>query len=132
MNLNNERFMSNFERLYDFYEIKNPPEVKSFIQRNEKLFDLLDETKIHLKDKFPDGTFELEMCYDLNGEGLDLLLVNIYVDEVTFNNGFTDKILEIDMKNPTYRKRIRFNHENMFNRRNSAKRQIYMNFINGK
>lgn len=98
MNLNNERFMSNFERLYDFYEIKNPPEVKSFIQKNEKLFDLLDETKIHLKDKFPDGTFELEMCYDLNGEGLDLLLVNIYVDEVTFNNGFTDKILEIDMK----------------------------------
>lgn len=94
----NETFKSNFRMLNKFYEIKNPSEVELFIEKHENLFKLLDETKSHLKEAFPYGKFELEMSPDLSGEGNDTLLVNIFVDNETFNNGFTDRILEIDMK----------------------------------
>ncbi|WP_405268236.1 hypothetical protein [Methanobrevibacter sp.] len=98
MRLTETEFEENFKNLYDSYKIKNPSEVKGFIKNNENLFELLDKTKIHLNETFPQGLFELEVYYDLSGEGNDSLLVNIYVDEETFNNGFTDKILDIDMK----------------------------------
>lgn len=38
------------------------------------------------------------MYYDLSGEGLNHLLLNIYVDDFTFNNGLMDKIYDIDME----------------------------------
>ena len=63
-----------------------------------KLLELLDKIKPYLKESFPEGEFELEVYYDLSGEGNDHLLLNIYVDNETFNNGFMEKIINIDMK----------------------------------
>lgn len=98
MTIENIQLENEFKTLTEFYEFKNSENVYDFIRQNEKLIDLLNETKIHLKESFPHAKFELEMYYDLIGEGNDHLLLNIYVDKSTFNNGFVDEIYNIDMK----------------------------------
>ena len=94
----NIQFENEIRKLNEFYKFKNPKNVSEFIKQNEKLIDLLNESKIHLIETFPQGIFELEMYYDLSGEKLNHLLLNIYVDAETFNNGFMDKIHYVDMK----------------------------------
>lgn len=98
MNTENISFENKIQKLNEFYQMKQPENIITFIKDNEKLIELLNETKILLKKAFPQGTFELEMYNDLSGEGLDHLLLNIYVDEFTFNNGLMDKIYDIDME----------------------------------
>ena len=98
MNTENISFENKIQKLNEFYQMKQPENIITFIKDNEKLIELLNETKILLKKAFPQGTFELEMYHDLSGEGLDHLLLNIYVDKFTFNNGLMDKIYDIDMK----------------------------------
>lgn len=75
-----------------------PKKVQCFIKKHEKLLELLDETKYYLKETFPQGEFELEVYCDLSGEGDHSLLVNIHVDDETFNNGFRHKIHHVNMK----------------------------------
>ena len=98
MNNKNITFENKIQKLNEFYQMKQPENIIPFIKDNEKLIELLNETKILLKNACPQGAFELEMYYDLSGEGLNHLLLNIYVDDFTFNNGLMDKIYDIDME----------------------------------
>lgn len=81
-----------------FLWIDRTKKVQCFIKKHEKLLELLDETKYYLKETFPQGEFELEVYCDLSGEGDHSLLVNIHVDDETFNNGFRHKIHHVNMK----------------------------------
>lgn len=98
MNSENLEFENEFKKLNEFYELKKPENIHQYMKNNKKLIELLNVTKNYLKEAFPKGTFELEMYYDLNGDCADHLLLNIFVDRETYNNGFIDKIFDIDMK----------------------------------
>lgn len=98
MKNNNEEFEKKFSKLNEFYELTEPNKIHCFIKRHENLLELLDKTKPYLKETFPQGEFELEMYCDLSGEGDHSLLVNIHVDDETFNNGFMLKIHHVNMK----------------------------------
>lgn len=91
-------FEDRFHKLSEFYILIKEENIYEYIKDNKNLIDLLNITRPHLKEAFPQGKFELEMFHDLSGEGNDHLLLNIYVDHETFNNGFMDKIYDIDMK----------------------------------
>ena len=98
MKLTNTEFEKQFQELSNFYEMRNNEEIHEFIQQNEGLIQLLNETKPHLLNRFPNGEFELQAHEDITGEGCDKLYVNIFVDDITFNNGFMDGIHEIHGK----------------------------------
>ena len=98
MKTNSEEFDKHFSKLEEFYELSEPQKVYCFIKKHEKLMDLLEITEPHLKETFPYGKFELEVYCDLSGEGNHSLLLNIHVDNETFNNGFSEKIHEINTK----------------------------------
>ena len=98
MTHNNSLFEKNFSRLTEFYELKNPKKIHDFIKMHENPLELLDEAKPYLLETFPQGEFELEMYCDLSGEEDHSLLVNIHVDDETFNNGFMHKIHHVNMK----------------------------------
>lgn len=96
--MNNDEFEEKFSRLYDFYEMNEPKKVHCFIKKHENMLELLEKTKPYLKETFPQGEFELEVYCDLNGEEDHSLLVNIHVDDETFNNGFMFKIHHVNRK----------------------------------
>jgi hypothetical protein len=98
MVMENNEFEEKFSSLYDFYEITEPKKVHCFIKKHENILELLDESKHYLKETFPQGEFELEVYCDLSGEEAHSLLVNIHVDDETFNNGFMFKIHHVNMK----------------------------------
>ena len=94
----NNTFEKKFSKLREFYEITEPSKVKCFIKKHENLLELLDKVKPYLKETFPQGEFELEVYCDLSGEEDHSLLVNIHVDDETFNNGFMFKIHHVNRK----------------------------------
>lgn len=96
--MNENEFEENFSKLNEFYELTEPEKVHRFIKKHENLLELLEATKPYLKETFPKGEFELELYCDLSGEGDHSLLVNIHVDDGTFNNGFMHKINHVNMK----------------------------------
>lgn len=98
MTMKKTEFEEKFSKLYDFYEITEPRKVLCFIEKHENILELLDKAKPHLKETFPQGEFELEVFCDMSGEGDHSLLVNIHVDDETFNNGFMYKIHHVNMK----------------------------------
>ena len=98
MPMNENEFEEKFSKLGKFYEITNPSKVHCFIKKHENLLELLEKAKPYLKETFPQGEFELELYCDLSGEGDHSLLVNIHVDDETFNNGFMFKIHHVNRK----------------------------------
>ena len=98
MKMTDIEFEEKFSKLNDFYELNNPKKIHCFIKKNDNIFELLDKTKPYLKTTFPQGSFELEVYCDLTGEGNHSLLVNIHVDDETFNNGFMHKINHVNMR----------------------------------
>ena len=98
MNLTNEEFETEFNKLNRFYRMRNPKEIRDFIKNNKGLIALLNETEPHLLHKFPKGEFEIQAHNDITGEGYHKLYVNIFVDEERFNNGFMDDIHDVDDK----------------------------------
>lgn len=106
MILNETEFEEKFSKLYEFYELNEPEKVHCFIKKHEKLLELLEKTKIPLKETFPQGEFELEVYCDLSGEEAHSLLVNIHVDDETFNNGFRHKIHHVNMEILPHQKKL--------------------------
>ncbi len=98
MNLTDIEFEKEFQELNNLYEMRNPKKIHEFIKENKGLIKLLNETKPHLINKFPNGEFELQAHDDISGEGYNKLYINIFVDDETFNNGFMDGIHEIHAK----------------------------------
>ena len=96
MEINNNKFEEKFLQLNEFYEFNKPKKVRCFIKKHENLLELLEKTKPYLKETFPHGEFELEVYCDLSGEGDHSLLINIHVDDETFNNGFSEKIHDVN------------------------------------
>lgn len=98
MDNKNQNFEEKFSKLNEFYELNDPEKIHCFIEKHQQLLELLDKTKPYLKETFPHGEFELEVYCDLSGEGDHSLLVNIHVDDETFNNGLMYKIHHVNMK----------------------------------
>ena len=98
MNLTNEEFETEFNKLNRFYRMRNPKEIRDFIKNNKGLIALLNDSEPHLLHKFSKGEFELQAHNDITGEGYHKLYVNIFVDEERFNNGFMDDIHDVDDK----------------------------------
>lgn len=98
MKLSNNEFEEEFSKLNNIYEMRNPEKIHDFIRQNEGMIRLLNETKPHLTDKFPNGEFELQAHDDITGEGYHKIYINIFVDDETFNNGFMTGIHEIHDK----------------------------------
>lgn len=98
MKFTEAEFEKEFEKLNNFYEMRNPPKIHDFIKQNNGLITLLNETKPYLTSKFPNGEFELQANDDITGEGHHKIYINIFVDDETFNNGFMDGIHEIHGK----------------------------------
>ena len=94
----NIEFEKQFNELNKAYKMRNPQKIHEFIQQNKGLIKLLNETKPHLLDEFPNGEFELQAHDDITGEGYHKLYINIFVDDETFNNGFMDGIHEVHEK----------------------------------
>ncbi len=106
MEMNDKEFEEKFSEILEFYELTEPEKVHCFIKKHENLLELLDKAKPYLKETFPQGDFELEMYCDLSGEGDHSLLVNIHVDDETFNNGFMHKINRVNMKILPFQKKL--------------------------
>ena len=98
MEMDYNEFEKRFSELNTFYEMNETEKVHRFIKKHENLLELLEKAKYYLKETFPHGEFELETYCDLSGEGKHSLLINIHVDDKTFNNGFMYKIHHVNMK----------------------------------
>lgn len=97
-NLNNDvnLFNQEFDNLKEFYQFNNEREISSFIRLNPGLIILLNEYKKSLRRYFSDAVFELEFDPDSSGNWFDLIVLNVWIDEETFNNGSMECILSID------------------------------------
>lgn len=84
--LNNE-----FNNLSNFYILKNKSEVFDFIFHYPELIIVLENMTNSLKNNFPDGEFELYIDRDFETSE-ESLIVDIKVDEYTFDNGIMEGI----------------------------------------
>ena len=84
-----------FNELKDFYQLMNEFKVEKFIELNPNLIIILNELKAPLKLNFPNGEFILSINRDFETSE-ETLLVNIYVDRYTYDNGIMDMIDDID------------------------------------
>ena len=93
---NDEKFFNyEFNHLKEFYEFKDESEVYGFIEKSPELIIVLDEMKNSLKNKFPEAEFELliDNDYEISEE---TLVLDIKVDEYTFDNGIMEGIHAIN------------------------------------
>ena len=86
------------EKFDEFIKKYNNGEIEYENTPLDDAYELLEKAKPYLKETFPQGEFELELYCDLSGEGDHSLLVNIHVDDETFNNGFMFKIHHVNRK----------------------------------
>lgn len=87
-----ELFEKEFKSLKDFYVLNTEKEIHEFIKARPETLILLDNYKKSLKQQFPDAVFELCFHMDVSGSWFDVIMLNIWVDEYTFNNGSAEKI----------------------------------------
>lgn len=99
-------FDEEFVHLKEFYRMNNENEIRNFIKQNPGLIILLGAYKNSLKKYFSNAIFELKFDPDISGSWFDLLELNVWVDENTFNNGSMDYILSIDKELFDLRKKL--------------------------
>lgn len=106
--LNNDLnlFEKEFNNLKDFYILDSEKEVHDFIKIHPGIIILLNEFESPLKEYFPNGYFELKFGPDVSGTWFDLLELNVWVDEDTFNNGACDYVNSINRKFRPLRRKL--------------------------
>jgi hypothetical protein len=106
--LNNDEvlFEREFNNLKDFYILDSEKEIHDFIKINPGIILLLNEFESLLKQYFPDGHFELKFGPDLSGTWFDLLELNIWIDEETFNNGSSEHVRSINKQFRPLRRKL--------------------------
>lgn len=85
-------FDEKFNNLKNFYSFFSEKEVYDFIKIHPGIIVLLNRFEHCLREFFPNAVFELKFVQDLSGTWFDLITLNIWVDEYTFNNGSADNI----------------------------------------
>lgn len=79
-----------------FYELISPEnEINKFIEENKNTLEILTTIKPHLINHFPDTTFSLELCDDLEWTTERKLLLNVAISEENFFNGMLNHFNEI-------------------------------------
>lgn len=106
LNNDSELFDREFNKLKEFYILDSEKEVHDFIKIHPGIILLLNEFKISLKEYFPNGYFELKFGPDLSGTWFDLLELNVWVDEETFNNGACGHVNSINRKFRPLRRKL--------------------------
>lgn len=108
MMLNNDSklFGDEFDNLKKFYTLDNEKEIWDFIKIHPGVIILLRAYKKSLEKYFSNAIFELKFDRDLSGSWFDLIVLNVWVDEETFNNGSIDFIYSIDHELFPLRKKL--------------------------
>ena len=99
-------FEIEFNNLKKFYIITDENEVHDFIRSNPGIILLLKKFETPLKDYFPNSYFELKFGPDLSGSWFDLLELNIWMDEYTFDNGSSEYVRLINKEFRPLRKKL--------------------------
>ena len=96
--LNNDLMLFNreFNNLKDFYKFNDEKEIKNFVKLHPGIIILLNAYEMALKKYFSNALFELEFDPDTSGTWFDLIVLNVWLDEETFNNGSMEYICSID------------------------------------
>lgn len=95
LNDDSRLFEKEFKNLKEFYILNSEKELYDFIKIHPGIIILLNKFEPSLKHHFPNAFFELEFNQDLSGNWFDLIMLNIWIDEYTFNNGSADSIRSI-------------------------------------
>ena len=101
-----ELFENEFNNLKKFYILNGEKEVHDFIKINPGIILLLKEFEPSLKDYFPNSYFELKFGPDLSGSWFDLLELNIWMDEETFDNGSSEYVRLINKEFRPLRRKL--------------------------
>lgn len=80
---------------YQSFNLKEPSEIKDFIERNQNIRIMLNEVKPKLNKYFPESKLTLELCDNLKWSDDIKLLINIDVDETMFYNGLINNLNNI-------------------------------------
>lgn len=100
-----EFFDKSFNDLKDFYKFNNYFKVYEFIKEFPQLIIVLKNMENSLKSKFPYGEFELSIDRDFETSE-ESLIVDIKVDEYTFDNGVMESIHEINSRYRTLKQKL--------------------------
>ena len=73
-------FDDRFKALGDYYHIESPLEIRRQIEKNEKIFNLLEEVKPYLEESFADAKYRLEMNFEPEMDDKYIIL-RVYVSE---------------------------------------------------
>ena len=89
-------FNQEFNNLKGFYTWNNEQEIFDFIKIHPGIIVLLNAYEISLKKYFSNAVFELKFDPDCSGEWFDLIVLTVWVDEETFNNGSMEYSVSIN------------------------------------
>ena len=106
LNKDSGLFYQEFNNLKEFYTFNDENEILEFIMLHPGIIVLLNAYEEYLKKYFSNAIFELKFDSDPSGTWFDLIVLNVWIDEETFNNGSINYISSINRELRPLRRKL--------------------------